>query len=113
VGTVLSIFEGYPAELVARWCAVSLKTAQLYKAGARRPSRQSLRLFALHRDGRILSGPWEACSVRNEHLVDPDGATLTVGQFRCYILVMQLAAAQARELGPEHQDMFYCLLGSA
>ena len=56
MGTVLNLFYGYPAELIAEWCAVSRKTAELYKRGVRKPSRQALRLFCLHRDGKILSG---------------------------------------------------------
>ena len=50
----LSIFYGYPDQLIARWCGVSVATARLYKSGARKPSRQALRLFALYRDGRVL-----------------------------------------------------------
>jgi hypothetical protein len=111
--TILSIFDGYPAEVIARWCAVSVKTAQLYKAGIRRPSRQSLRLFALQRDRQILGEPWAGWLVNGDSIVDPDGNSTTVLQLRAYFLVIQLAAAQARELGPDHQAMFYRLLASA
>jgi hypothetical protein len=37
---VLSIFYGYPAALVARWCGVSPATASLWKQNKRKPSRQ-------------------------------------------------------------------------
>ena len=30
----LSIFYGYPDQLIARWCGVSVATARLYKSGA-------------------------------------------------------------------------------
>lgn len=111
MAVVSSIFEGYPAELIARWCAVSVKTAQLYKAGVRRPSRQALRLFSLHRDERVLTGPWADCSVRGAHLVDPEGQTLTLGQLRAYWIVMALAAELARQAGPEAQERYYEALG--
>jgi hypothetical protein len=103
---VLSIFYGYPAELIAAWCGVSRKTAALYKAGLRKPSRQALRLFTLHRDGRVLSGAWRDCSLRGELLVDPHGRTVTVGQLQAYWIVMQLAAEYARLLGPAEQRRF-------
>ena len=91
----LSIFYGYPAELVARWCAVSLRTANSYKLGTRKPSRQSLRLFAMHRDGKVLTDDWDGWSVHKGSLVDPDGNSTTRNQLRAYWLVMQLAAELA------------------
>lgn len=109
----VSIFDGYSAELIGRWCAVSLKTARLYKAGQRKPSRQALRLFTLYRQGRLLTGAWSECAVRGECLVDPDGAAVTVGQLRAYWIVMQLAAELARQAGPEAQERYYRALGMA
>ena len=53
------VFYGYPDELIADWCAVSRHTAYLYKIGARKPSRQALRLFVLNRDGRVLDDTWK------------------------------------------------------
>ena len=47
------LFYGYPVELIADWCAASRHTAYLYKIGARKPSKQALRLFVLNRDGRV------------------------------------------------------------
>jgi hypothetical protein len=113
MGAVSSIFDGYPAELIGRWCAVSARTARLYKAGLRRPSRQALRLFALHRDRQVLCGPWVGWLVNGDSIVDPDGNATTARQLKAYWMVMQLAAAQARQLGPDHQRMFYELLKSA
>ena len=110
---VPSIFDDYSAECIAEWCAVSVKTARLYKAGQRKPSRQSLRLFTLHRQERLLVGPWAQCSVRREHLVDPEGRTVTVGQLRAYWIVMQLAAELARQAGPDAQERYYRALGMA
>jgi hypothetical protein len=111
MGTVSNLFEGYPAELIAEWCAVSVKTAALYKAGTRKPSRQAIRLFALFRDGRVLAGAWRECCVRGDRLFDPDERAVTVGQLRAYWIVMQLAAEYARMLGPDQQERYYDALG--
>ncbi|MGA8708257.1 MAG: hypothetical protein WB646_14870 [Steroidobacteraceae bacterium] len=46
-------------------------------------------------------------------MIDPDGATLTVGQLRAYWIVMQLAAELARKAGPEAQERHYRALGIA
>jgi hypothetical protein len=107
MAAVASIFDGFPAELIARWCAVSVKSARLYKSGARKPSRQALRLFSLYRNERVLTGVWAECSVRGDQLVDPEGQVVTVAQLRAYWIVMQLAAEYARLLGPAQQERFY------
>lgn len=107
MGTVSSFFYGYSAQQIAEWCGTSLKTAQLYKAGRRKPSRQALRLFSLFRDGRVLSGVWRDCCVRGDRLVDPEDQSVTLGQLRAYWIVMQLAAEYARLLGPDQQERYY------
>ena len=71
----LPISYEYPHEFIARWCGVSEHTAYLYKFGARQPSRQALRLFTLHRDGRVL-GP--------DKLISPEGKKTTHGQLNAY-----------------------------
>lgn len=85
------LFYGYPVELIADWCAVSRHTAYLYKIGARKPSRQALRLFVLNRDGRVLDDTWKGWAVHRSKLVDPDGNETTQGQLRAYWLILQLA----------------------
>ena len=105
------LFYGYPPELIARWCGVSAHTALLYKTGARRPSRQALRLFVLHRDGRVLGPEWREWSVHKDKLVSPEGQETTHGQLNAYWLVMQLA----RELtakDPEARQEFYRILAA-
>jgi hypothetical protein len=109
---VVSIFSGYPAELVARWCSVSVDTAVCWKSGTRKPSRQALKLFALHRDGRVLDDPWRDWSVRDGTITDPEGNTTTQGQLRAYAFVMQFAAEVARR-SPQDQDAWYELLQRA
>lgn len=87
----LSIFYGYPEQLIARWCGVSVSTARLYKSGVRKPSRQALRLFTLHRDGRVLGDEWKGFAVREGNLVDPQGQEFTAGQLNSHWLIVQLA----------------------
>jgi len=99
---VLSIFDGYSAALIAEWCAVSIKTATLYKSNWRKPSRQALRVFVLHRDGRVLSDVWRDCCVRGDRLIDPEDQGVTLGQLRAYWIVMQLAAEYARRRSQVH-----------
>lgn len=80
----LTIFYGYPPELIARWCGVSEHTAYLYKIGARKPSRQALRLFTLHRDGRVLGPEWRDWAIHKDRLVSPEGQETTQNQLAAY-----------------------------
>ncbi len=48
--------------------------------------------------------------MRGDHLVDPEGQTVTVGQLRAYMIVMQLASELARRAGPEAQEQFFAAL---
>jgi hypothetical protein len=109
---VLTAFYGYPADIVARWCAVSLDTAKLYKAGKRKPSRQSLKLFALHRDGYVLDEAWKGWCARGGKLTDPEGNSTTQTQLRAYWIVMQYAAELAAR-DPDERERFYTLLRRA
>lgn len=72
------LFYGYPPELIARWCSVSEQTALLYKTGARKPSRQALRLFVLHRDGRVFSSDWKDWAIHKDRLVNPERQKYTL-----------------------------------
>lgn len=108
----LSIFYGYPPELIARWCGVTVSTARRWKAGTMRPARAALRLFGLYRDGRALGDAWHGWTVRDGVLVDPEGNQTTQGQLRAYGLVMQLAADLARR-DPEAHERYRAILKSA
>lgn len=108
----LTIFYGFPAELIARWCGVSLHTAELYKTGARKPSRQALRLFSLHRDGRVLGPEWREWAVHKNKLVSPEGQETTQEQLNAYWLVMQLARELASR-DPQAREEFERILRSA
>lgn len=107
----LSIFYGYPAELIAQWCGVSVATARRWKNGASVP-RPALRLFTLYRDMRVLDGPWAGWKVHKGAIIDPDGNTTTEAQLRAYGLVMQLAADLARR-DPATAEEFRRLLRRA
>ena len=107
---VLSIFYGYPDWLVARWCGVSVATARAWKTNRRKPSRPALRLFTLHRDGRVLGDDWTGWWVQDGYIIDPAGNRTTVAQLGHYAFIMQYAAYLA-SLDPNTQRAFYKLLG--
>ncbi len=108
--TRLSIFYGYPAALIARWCGVSVKTARDWKAGRRKPSRQALRLFALYRDGRVFEEAWRGWRVTETGIVDPDGNATTLPQLRGYYLLLQYAGELASQ-HPATQRQWWELMG--
>jgi DNA-binding transcriptional regulator YiaG len=110
--TSLSIFYGYPADLIARWCGVSVATAKRWKSGARKPSRQALRLFSLHRDGRVLSEHWRGWKVNDSSLVDPADNCTTAAQLSGYAIILQWVAAVAAQ-DPDTQRQYYELLKRA
>ena len=110
VGNLL--FYGYPPELIAQWCGVTSHTAYLYKIGARKPSKQVMRLFVLHRDGRVLGPEWREWAVRKDRLVSPEGEETTQGQLAAYYLVMQLAADVASR-DPEAREVYRQILRRA
>lgn len=105
-----SIFYGYPAELIAEWCCVSLRQARNLKAGKTKPSKPVVRLFLLHRDRRVLTTHWRGWVVKENALVDPDGNETTRAQLHGYWLIMQYAREIARERGPDAYAEFVKLL---
>jgi hypothetical protein len=52
------VFLGYPPQLVAEICAVSVGTAREYKRATRSPSPAVLRLWGLYVAGRIMPESW-------------------------------------------------------
>jgi len=63
---VSSVFYGYSAQILSKWCCVSLHTALSWKAGESSPSAPALRLFelraalrlsAIHGSGRSGAPP--------------------------------------------------------
>jgi hypothetical protein len=107
-----SIFHGYPPETIAQWCGVTVPTARLYKSGARKASRAVMRLFTLHRDGRVLGAEWVGWKSCKGVITDPDGNSTSMRQLRMYFFVMQYAAALAGR-DPATQVEWYDLLKRA
>lgn len=68
-----SPFYGYPAEVIAEWCGVSVGTAEHYKAGRRKPPLPVLRLFRLYRDGKILDDAWSEFRITKGIMYGVDG----------------------------------------
>jgi len=108
----LGVFYSYPADLIARWCGVSVATAAQWKRGARKPSRQALRLFSLHRDGRVLGEKWRRWKVVDDSIVDPAGNVTSLALLEGYAMIFQwVADIAARD--PETQRQYYELLKRA
>lgn len=106
------VFYGYPADLVAEICGVSVETAARWKSGDSSPSRPALRLFNLHRARKVLASPaWDGWLVNGDELVSPEGNSTTQGQLRAYYLVYQLAAELTRDR-PEYRQRIDDILRS-
>lgn len=107
----LSVFYGFPAELIAAWCGVSVATAAQWKAGVRKPSRQALRLFSLFSQEQVIPKEFRGFRFRRGKLVDPAGCELSPGQIQGYVMVMQYAADLARRAeNPADRERFFALL---
>lgn len=96
---VFTIFHGYPAELVAEWCGISIASARLYKAGKRKPSKTVAMLFLLHRDRRVLGPQWRDWVIKAES-IDPDGNETSRSQLHNYFWIVQFA----RRLAYDRED---------
>lgn len=105
-----ALFYGFPPELIARWCAVSKGTAYLYKIGQRKPSRQAVKLFVLHRDRQVLTPEWKGWLVKPDCLVDPEGNETTRNLLRGYGLLMQFVSFRAQDMGLEAVGKYKKLL---
>ena len=101
-----SPFYGFPAEVIAEWCGVSIGTAEHYKAGRRKPPTPVLRLFRLYRDGKILDDDWQEYKVVDGKLFGPDGRHVRPSDIALMGLVWQALA----EKDPES---FYAILDRA
>ena len=90
-------FYGYPAELIAEWCGVSIGTAEHYKAGRRKAPTPVLRLWRLYRDRRVLSDDaWDGFRVINNQIFAPgDSRPMNPEHFYLWGLVWQALAESA------------------
>ena len=102
----LSPFYGYPAELIAEWCGVSVGTAEHYKASRRKPPTPVLRLFRLFRDGKVLGQEWDGYKVVNNRLCGPDGRHTKPGDIALMGLVWQA-------LSEKDPESYYAILDKA
>ncbi len=88
-----SPFYGYPAELIAEVCGVSVGTAEHWKASRRKPSTPALRLFRLYRDQKVLSDEhWEGFRVVDDKMIPPHGRPLGPSDFYLWGLIWQALA---------------------
>ena len=85
-----SPFYGFPAEVIAEWCGVSVGTAEHYKAGRRKPPTPVLRLFRLYRDGKVLGNEWDRYKIHKSKLFGPDGRFVTEAQISHLAIVCQM-----------------------
>ena len=89
----------------------AVPTAQLYRIGGRKPSRQALRLFTLH---SVLGDGWEGWQVRKEFLIDPEGNRTTQAQLRGLYIILQFAGDLARRSSdPADREHYWELLQNA
>jgi hypothetical protein len=92
-------FSGYPAEVIAEWCGVSVGTAQHYKANRRKPPTPVLRLWRLYCDCRVLSDQaWDGYRVVKDQIFAPgDSRPMRPVHFYLWGLVWQALAEADRE----------------
>jgi hypothetical protein len=101
-----SPFYGYPAEVIAEWCGVSVGTAEHYKAGRRKPPTPVLRLFRLYRDEKILDEAWDDYRVVKGNMYGPDGRAIKPSHIAMMGLVWQA-------LAEKDPNSYYAILETA
>lgn len=112
----LTPFRGYPAEVIAEWCAVKVSTAYAYKSGRLKPSSSVLKLWRLYVDRQVLPEGWQkhGWSFNREKFVDPEGCEFDQGLLRAYRQIIELAHELARRTGDErHVERVWELLKTA
>lgn len=98
-----SPFYGFPAEVIAEWCGVSIGTAEHYKASRRKPPTPVLRLFRLYRDGKVLGPEWDDYRVIGDRLFGPDGKHIRPNDIVLWGIGWQL-------LAEKYPDQYHALL---
>lgn len=99
----LTPFYGYPAEVVAEWCAVKLSTAYAYKSGRLKASKPVLKLWRLCLDRQVLPQVWRkhGWSFNGAKFVDPEGCEFDHGLLRAYRQIIELAHELSRRTGDD------------
>lgn len=93
---VHSIFYGYSAELISHWCSVSRATADSWKAGRTKPTRQALKLFNLYANEQVLTPEFRGFRIRKATIVDPQNQVLSRSNIEGYHHWLQFAAEAAK-----------------
>ena len=94
------LFYGYSADVIARWCCVSRRTALAYKRGSRVPSFQTVRLFVLHRDMQVVPVEWgRGWRLGPLQVTTPEGVSIPHNWIRQYQLLIQWSKSIARDGG--------------
>jgi hypothetical protein len=111
---VPALFHGFSVDRIADWCHVTRGTAYLYKIGQRKPSKQAVALFVLHRDRRVLTVEWKGWLLKPDSLVDPEGQETSRNLLRGYAFMLQYVRHLLAEcLGAEGVDKYWKLLGAS
>ena len=99
------LFAGYPAWHIAEVCCVHIQTARHWHSGIRKPEPTALRLWELHRSGRILTDEWRGWGVRRGKLCTPEHKEISQEQLAAWPFVWALAAEYGK-LNPGAGEMF-------
>lgn len=91
-------FAEFQDKAIAELCDVSIKTAALYRTGARKPSAPAARILELHRAGRILPPEWTGYEFGPERLTTPNGETLTRAEIEHLRMILTMNDNYARDL---------------
>jgi hypothetical protein len=92
---VQSLFYGYSTHCIMLWCGVSKNTACAWKKGTRRASKRAIKLFQLHRRGKILTDEFRnwKINVKTGYLVSPTGREWRPGDIEALPYLHQLISA--------------------
>lgn len=113
---VLTVFYGYPVEVIAAWCCVALSTAHAWKSGRLKPSKAAAELFRLHKERLVLTPEWqrEGWIIKPDAIVDPEGVETSRGLLRGYALILAWAHDLAQRSGDERDiERYWELLKAA
>lgn len=90
-GSVVSIFQGYPVQLLQKWCLVTYQTAMHWKRGTRPPSRLAVKMFRLHSQGQIVTPLFDGWRFNEKtgEFVSSEGWSFSPGRIRAYEIMQR------------------------
>jgi hypothetical protein len=65
-------------------CCVHSQTARHWQNGIRKPGPTAMRLWQLHREGRVLTDEWKGWGVLNGKLCTPEHQEISQEQLRAW-----------------------------